>query len=167
MPLTIDSTVLAAWRSGTDNMLACVEIATGHAGTPFIRRTDWDTDITFNSLLFSATPTQFGRIDVTPHSEQGGIDLKLPDHDGAIAALALLAYTFRDTRVRIWLTDLSVTGGSGSGGRYAVYFVESVDVEDGAATFHLRSQFAIFDAQLPRGTMTRTEFPGLPSDTSL
>lgn len=167
MPLTIDSTVLAAWRSSTSNMLACVEIATGDTTTPFIRRTDWSEDVTFNSLTFTATPTQFGKIEVAPHTEQGGIDLKIPDTDGAIAALVLASYTFRSTRVRIWITDLSVCGGSSSGGRYAVYFVESAECEDGAVTFHLRSQFAIFDAQLPRGTMTRTEFPGLPQDIDL
>lgn len=164
-PRATGSGVLAAWRSSTSKMLTLVEVATGDAGTPFIRRTDWDTDLTFNSFTFSATPTQFGRISVEGHTEQGGIDLKLPDVDGAIAALVLTCTTFRSTRVRIWITDLSATGGSGSDGVLSTYYVESVDLEDGAATFHMRSSFAIFDAPLPRGTITRTEFPGLPSDT--
>ncbi len=164
MPLTIDAGVLAAWRSSTDNMLSLVEIATGDAGTPFIRRTDWDVDVTFNTFLFTATPEQFGQISVEGHTEQGGIDLKLPDVDGAIAALVLTCTTFRSTRVRIWITDYSATGGAGSAGRLATYYVESVELEDGAATFHLRSSFAVFDVQLPGRTMTRELCPGLPQD---
>ena len=166
-PRATGASVLAAWRATTSNMLSLVEVATAHAGTPFIRRTTWDHDVTFGSLTFTATPVQYGKIQVDRHDEQGGITLKLPDVDGSIAALVLLSYTFRETRVRFWVTDLVATGGAGTDGILSVFYVESVECEDGAVTFHLRSSFAIFDAQLPRGTMTRTEFPGLPSDSGV
>lgn len=162
MPRSIDASVLAAWRSSNPDHVSLIEIATGDTTTPFIRRTDREYDLTFNSATFTAIPPEYGQIQVESHTEQGGIDLKIPDTDGALAALALASYTFRSTRVRIWITSIVATGGSGSNGLLSKYFVESVDCEDGAVTFHLRSSFAAFDVALPRGTLTLTDFPFLP-----
>lgn len=156
--------VLTAFRSVNPSHVSLVEIATGDSVTPFIRRTDWDSDITFGSLLFTSLPESWGQVAVEPQTQQGGTDIRIADVDGAIAALMLAGHTFRSTRVRMWLTDISATGGAGSDGYLSYYYVQSVVVEDGVATFHTRPSFAFFDLDLPRGTVTRTDFPGLPSD---
>lgn len=164
MPRSTSSTVLTPFRSTNPSHVSLIEIATGDTGTPFIRRTDRDYDVTFNSFVFSAYPNTWSNVTVASHTEQGGVDIKVPDLDGAIATLALSGYCFRSTRVRLWLTDIAATGGSGSDGYLEHHYVESVECEDGAVTFHCRPQLAVFDVDLPRGTMTRDVFPGLPSD---
>lgn len=156
--------VLSDFRSANPDVVTLVEVATGDAGTPFIRRCDRESSATFSTFTFEAQPHAFGQIQIAAHTEQGGVDVRLADLDGAIAALALGGSCFRHTRVRIWTTNVGSLGGAGSDGFLETTFVETVECEDGAVVIHCGGQFAVFDLDLPRGRLTRTEFPGLPSD---
>ncbi len=139
-----------------------VEIATGYATTPYLRATDRDYDVTFESHVFTARSVEGGQMKVESQNEQGGIDVKIGDTSGEIAALYQAGARFRGTRVRVWVTDVAATGGAGAFGVMSEYAVESVVFEDGAVTFHCRTSMAVFGVELPRGRFTRADYPGLP-----
>lgn len=166
MPRVVDAAVLAAFRTPNPSHLGLVEVTTGYSVTPFIRRTDRDYDVTFGSVVYSAIAPEFGQITVEPHTNQGGLDLRIPDTDGAIAAIVATGAYFRGTRVRIFVSDAVVVAANPTTekGMLSSYNVESARIEDGVAVFKCRSMVSVFGIDLPRRRFTRTDFPGLPPE---
>lgn len=163
MPRSVNAALLAAVRSETFQPIGLVEIATGSTGTPYIRRTDREYDVTFGSATYSAGAVELGRVEVSQQTETGGIDVRVGDPDGAIAALIVAGTNFRGTRVRTWISDAAVVAANPTQeyGFLSIHYVESAAIEDGAAVFHCRSQLSVFDLDIPRNTYDFTAFPNL------
>ena len=168
MPRAIHAGTLAAWRANPTAHLCLVEVATGNAGTPYLRRTDRDYDVTFGGNVYTAQGPAFGQIMLQPHTEQGGVDVRIPDTDGTIAALASSGAYFRNTRVRIYVAEPNIVAANPTQtyGALNTFFVEAPRIEDGVATFRCRARVAAWGVDCPRTRFTRSEYPGMPGETT-
>lgn len=143
-----------------------VEIATGLTGAnAFIRITNADADVswpTSGGATYTSRPMQISdaRIDGGDHE---GITFRLADADDYFATW-LLSTNFRHQKVRRWLVSLGSTATSAHA-ILDVYRVESRERTPHEVVFSAKpAQGILSQLKLPRRTMTRSDFPGLPRE---
>lgn len=162
MSRAFPAALATAFRSESPKPVWLVHIASD--GSPAnLYYAAYDGDVVLGGLTFAQRPMEIPESAIEGHSEAPVLELKVADADGVLSGYLAAGATFRNQRVKFYLTDLSVTGsGSSLTDSFPhTFFVEAVSRIHGWIVFRLRSQFNAFDIDFPTTTTTHSEFPGL------
>lgn len=137
-----------------------IEIETGDVGTPYIRITTAEQNVTFAGSTWTARPFGSGAVKVDSQ-DTPDFTLTLADVDDYFATW-LLTTNFRHAKVSRYVVDREALGSSA----YAIkdtFRVTKRDRTDREFLFTCRPLSAIFqELTLPRRTVSRETFPGIP-----
>lgn len=157
------SAVTTPYRSEGPDPLLLVHIETG--GTPAdLRYTSWEAAVEMGGVTWSPRPLELDDTRLEAHTEAGSTDLRIGDGDGYFQTLVAAGVDLTNQRVRLYRTSGAALG-SGQPLTDAIrddWYVESWDRVHGVVVLHLRPLLSIFDIDVPRTTVTRAEFPGIP-----
>lgn len=140
-----------------------VRIATGLTSPTYLRYHDAPQveSLTFDSEAYVPWGMDVPEQRLQAATETGSVPLRLADPAGTLAGY-ILSRGFYNQRVNVRLTDRAVIDAGGTTALRHDYFVEGAEIEEGAVTLSLRPLYGVFGIEVPGGTITRAEFPGLP-----
>lgn len=161
-PRAIDADVLSDAQSATPSPVLLVQLATGAPDPAYFWWTTRDHSISFGGVTFEARPVEVDETTIDTHTEKSGPKLRVMDLDGALGALVAAGYDFARRRVRLWRTAASKIGSSDTPGMVDDWLVDFYERAGGAFSFALKPILMVFSTPLPRRSLDRSLFPGIP-----
>jgi len=140
-----------------------VRIATGLTSPTYLRYHDQSQveTITFDGEAYSPWGMDVPESRLQASTETGTVPLRLADPAGTLGGY-VLSRGLLNQRVNVRLTDRAVIDAAGTTSLRHDYFIEGADMEEGAVTLALRPLYGVFGIEVPGGTITRADYPGLP-----
>jgi len=160
--------LLTLFRAEAPKPVVLVEISTGLAATPTMRLCDREYSLAWGGQVWTGRPAEAGEIRVEAGQDAEGPTITLGDVDRTFRALLTAGAPFVGLRVVLRLTDESLcTSGAAADTAYRDDFLtEQWETPEGKFVLHLKPFASVFDLPLPRTTVTRAEFPGIPRDAT-
>lgn len=150
-------------QSRTPAPVLLAEIATGK--TPaFLRFTPFGRPVTFGGNVFSSRRLEVDEVRVQGTAQASSLQLRVDDTDGTLHAIVQAGGDFQNQRVKLYRTNVGSTGSGGTDSILDVYIVDFYQRAGRAFAFSLKPLVAVFDVEVPLRTMTRDDFPGMPSE---
>lgn len=168
MSRTLPAPLASALRAEAVNPVWLAHIETG--GSPAdLRFAGYDGDVTFGGATWSARPVEVPEFSIENHNEAPTVELRIGDADGYFQTLLAAGIDLRGRKVRLYRTDLSVTGSSSAltDSLADTFFVEGLARAHGWILLRLRSLLTVLDIEVPLTTVTVSEFPGLREEAGL
>jgi len=169
MARAFPAAIAAAFRGEALGLAYLLELDTG-GGTPDpLRIVNGDGDVEFAGSTWTVRPMEFDETGVAPHEEAQSLQLRLADADGFWKALLASGAELRGKRATLFRVP---RGSLGSGSVEAdslrdTFLVETWERASGAVSLDLKPLLATLELDVPAGTITRKEFPGIPDINSV
>lgn len=170
----VAASLLAYLREENPRIVLLVEIATGLAATPTLRYAStncdlvWGVDGMGSPLTWSRRPFDPGEIRVESQDNADGPTLELGDVDRVfrdlVAAGAPLAG--QSAICRLTVEQLCLSSSAENTAIRDDFLIDHWEMPEGKIRLALKPYAALFDVLLPRTTMTRVDFPGIPRDAT-
>ena len=163
MPRSTPAALLTAFRSASFDPVYLMQLVTG--GTPAtVYYTNYDAEVEFGGLTWIGRPFNRAEVSHQGSDQSGTLSILLSDHDGNWKTLLDAGADFIGQEVTFFLTDATLLG---SGSALTDAFREDYKVEHWERVEHgirldLKSFLSILDLEVPRRTITRRHFPGIP-----
>lgn len=158
--------VVNPFRSESFRPVKLLWIEAGAVATPTARYTSYDADLTWGGFTWTRRPFRLGPIATHDVRERKGITIDLADADDNWQALLDDGADFEGKEVRVYSTDLDAiqTGGGGLADAFRDdFWIQAVTRTQIAVQLECASLLGHLDKLVPAGTVTRTEFPGIPA----
>lgn len=123
-----------------------------------------EADVEMGGLTWTARPFEHGDGQLESHAESGGIDLHMADGDGWWETMLAAGAVFAGKRVTMYRTDRSALG-SAQPLTDAIrddFIMDTWERAQGVVRIPLLPLLSRLSIDVPLGTMTRREFPGIP-----
>ena len=158
------SSVTTPFRAETSGQVWCLDIATGAETTPALRVTTYDGDVVIGSDTFSPHPLNIGTISIEDHGEAGYLSVQLGDADAGWKALQDDGADFQGKRVKAYRTSVSAlaAGAAATDTIRDDFIIEKWRRVQGGVELTLRSFLGFLDFEVPKRTVTRRDYPGIP-----
>lgn len=167
MPRATPAAVTTPWRGETPEPLYLIEL-TARDGT-IERICSGDGDVTFAGEDYAARPLTFDEVSIDEHGETPPTPLRMADADGWWQTLHAAGLDFVGGRARIIRTDRSAVAGAVSDAVSVSdrFIIESWRRVQGGVHVELMPLLALLEQEIPKRTVTRRLFPGIPDVNSL
>ena len=157
------SALLSALRGESPEVVLLMDLATGISSPATLYLTRRTEATTWNGNAYSTRPIELGdAIEQGGEGEGSGVIVAVGNADSYFETLRAAGADFIGARCTLRLVAASRLSASPVESVSDVFYVESVTYRQGVVRFELLSRFALLRTQIPRRTMTRYEFPGLP-----
>lgn len=157
------SALLSALRGESPEVVLLMDLSTGLTSPATLYLTRRTVATTWNGNAYSTRPIELGdAIEQGGEGEGGGVVVSVGNADGYFQTLRAAGADFNGVRCVLRLVAASRLSASPVESVSDVFYVESITLREGVARLELLSRFALLRTQIPRRTLTRTEFPGLP-----
>lgn len=155
--------LLSALRGESPEVVLLMDLSTGLTSPATVYLTRRTVETTWNGNTYTTRPIELGdAIEQGGEGEGGGVVVEVGNADSYFETLRAAGADFSGARCVLRLVAASRLTASPVESVTDVFYVESTTYRQGVVRFELLSRFALMRTQIPRGTLTRYEFPGLP-----
>lgn len=163
MTRSTPSSVTTPFRAETSGQVWCLDLATG--GSPANRRlTSYDGAVTLGGVEYTPHPMEVGEASLDHGAEIDTVTVRLGDDGTWQTWLDAAGGDFHGQAVVLYRTSTSaLEAGAGADDAYRDdYYVESWRRTQGVVELQLRSLLHALQTEVPKRTITRRLFPGIP-----
>lgn len=166
---TLHADLLTALRGEYPEVVHLVEIYTGYAATPILRYCSRPYDLAWNGNTWTGRDLEPGEVRVESQENRDGPTLELPDGDRVFRTLLAAGAPFVGSRciLRATVESLCLSGSGETTALRDDFLIDGYDLPEARVRIALKPFAALFDVMLPRTTLTRDLFPGIPRDATL
>ncbi len=163
------ASLLTALEGENPAIVHLIEIQTGLASTPTLRYCSRPYDLVWSGQTWTGRAGfDPGEIRVESQDNADGPTIELSDTDQVFRALlaAGAPFVWQDVVIRMTVEELCTTGAADDTALRDDFLCDGWELPEGKVRLQLKPFAAVYDTLLPRTTLSRVDFPGIPRDAT-